>query len=61
MNKGYIREGYGGEMDKVKGERREETVMLMDRKIIRSVMLETGVREEGKNKRGGYKDKGRTE
>lgn len=33
----------------------------MDRKIIRSAMLETGVREEGKNKRGGYKDKGRTE
>lgn len=25
MNKGYIREGYGGEMDKVKGERMEET------------------------------------
>lgn len=35
--------------------------MLMDRKIIRSVTLEAVVRKEDKNKRGGYKDKGRTE
>lgn len=40
MDKGYIREGYGGKMDKVEGERREETVMLMGRRIIRSGTLD---------------------